>query len=157
MRFLPLLAPLALLPLPAFAQEDDEGFLTDLIEDNLSATAREVDIQGFAGALSSRATIDLLTIADGEGVWLEATDLTLDWNRSALFGGRIEVQELSAGAINVIRPPIPDPQAPTPEATPFSLPELPVSVDIGQLDVGRITLGEEVLGEELALSLRGSV
>ena len=86
MRFLPLFAPLALLPLPAFAQEgEDEGFITEFIEDNLSATARDVDIQGFAGALSSRATIERLTIADGQGVWLVAEDLALDWNRSALL------------------------------------------------------------------------
>ncbi|EYD76278.1 hypothetical protein Rumeso_02127 [Rubellimicrobium mesophilum DSM 19309] len=159
MRFLPLLA-LCALPLPALAQdtqEEDRGFLQGLIEDALSSTARTVRIEGFEGALSSRATVDRLTIADSEGVWLEATALALDWNRSALLRGRIEVEELSAGAIDVIRPPVPDPQAPSPEATPFSLPDLPVSVNIGQLDAERIVLGEALLGQELALTLNGSV
>jgi len=160
LRLLPLLALSCALPLPVLAQdtqEEDRGFLQGLIEDSLSSTARTVRIEGFEGALSSRATVARLTISDSEGIWLEATDLALDWNRSALLRGRIEIEELSAGEINVIRPPVPDPRAPTPEATPFSLPDLPVSVEIGQLDAERITLGEALLGEALALTLNGSV
>jgi hypothetical protein len=157
LRLLPLLAPLALLPLPVLAQGDDEGFLTEFIEENLSATAREVDIQGFAGALSSRATVERLSISDGQGVWLVAEDLSLDWNRSALLGGRIDVEELTAGSIEILRAPIPDPQAPSPEATPFSLPELPVSVQIGTLRADRIVLAAPLLGEELVLTLAGNV
>lgn len=139
------------------AAEDDEGFLTSFIEERLSATARDVDIQGFAGALSSRATIESLTISDREGVWLRAEDLALQWNRSALFSGRIEIEELTADTIEVLRPPIPDPEAPTPEATPFRLPELPVSLEIGTLRTDRIVLSEELLGEELVLALQGTV
>ncbi|TNC52415.1 hypothetical protein FHG66_02420 [Rubellimicrobium rubrum] len=160
---LPLSAiALSAVVLPALAQteaetERDRGFLTRLIEDNLSSTARQVVVEGFEGALSSRATVASITIADQEGVWLRATDLVLDWNRSALLGGRIEIEELTAGSIEILRPPVPDPQAPTPEATPFALPELPVSVRIGQLRTDRIVLGEPLLGEELVLTLDGSV
>ncbi len=149
----------ALLSLPALAQdqaEEDQGFLTSFIEEQLSATAREVRIRGFAGALSSRATIDEITIADEEGVWLRAEDLALQWSRSALFRGRIAIDELTAGTVEVLRAPVPDPQAPTPEATPFSLPELPVSLEIGQLRADRVVLAEELLGEELVLTLRGA-
>ncbi|WP_210528854.1 translocation/assembly module TamB domain-containing protein [Rubellimicrobium arenae] len=161
MRLLPVLA-LCALPLPALAQtpeeqERDRGFLTGLIEDSLSTTARTVIIEGFEGALSSRATAASLTISDQEGVWLRATDLALDWNRSALLRGRIDVEELTAGSIEILRAPVADPTAPTPEATPFALPDLPVAVRIGQLRSDRIVLGEPLLGEELALSLDGSV
>jgi translocation and assembly module TamB len=161
-RLFPALPLLALLASPLAAQtaeeqERDRGFLTGLIEDALSTTARTVVIDGFQGALSSRATVESITVADGEGVWLRAEDLVLDWNRSALLRGRIEVQELSAGTIEVIRPPVPDPALPSPEATPFALPELPVSIDIGRLSSDRIVLGEALLGERIALDLDGSV
>ncbi len=43
------------------------------------------------------------------------------------------------------------------EARPFSLPELPVSVDIGALRAGRVELGPEVLGTDVVLSLDGSM
>ena len=93
----PLLFLLVVLfwPLSALAQdqsetERDRGFLTGLIEDNLSGIGRTVRIDGFAGALSSRATFDQLTIADAEGVWLTIRNGAISWNRSALLGGRID-------------------------------------------------------------------
>ncbi|PYE84134.1 translocation/assembly module TamB domain-containing protein [Pseudoroseicyclus aestuarii] len=149
-----------LLPLAAVAQseEEDRGFLQGLIEDNLSTAGRQVQISGFQGALSSRATIDVLTIADAEGVWLRAEDLVLDWNRSALLRRRLEVTELSAGLIELSRPPQGEEQAnaPSPEATPFSLPELPLSIRLDELDIARLVLGEPFLDEEIALSVTGS-
>ena len=48
----------------------DRGILQAFIEDNLSDAGRVVQIDGFAGALSSRATVERLTIADDQGVWL---------------------------------------------------------------------------------------
>ena len=138
-------------------EEEDVGFLANLIAENLSGVSRDVRIIGFRGALSSQATVRLLTVADAEGVWLRMEDLTLDWDRSALFGGRVEVKELSAGHITILRAPISEAVAPSPEANPFALPELPVSINIGKLNAARITLGTPLLGEEIALSVTGSV
>ena len=60
MRWLATLL-LCLLPLTASAQ-DDRDWLTALLEDNLSGAGREVKIDGFSGAFSSRARFDRLTI-----------------------------------------------------------------------------------------------
>ena len=155
------LAILLLLMWPVFtlAQEDgdDAGLLTRLIEDALSDVSREVNVVGFRGALRSRATIDVLTIADDEGIWLRAEDLALDWNRAALFRGALEVRSLSVARISMPRAPVPDSDLdlPTPEATPFSLPELPVAIDVDEVIAERIELGAPFLGEELALTLSG--
>ena len=157
-RFL-LICALVAAPICVAAQtqeNEDEGYLTGLIEDNLSGVSREVNVQGFAGALSSEATIDLLTIADEDGVWLTLEDIVLSWNRTALLRGAIDVQELSAARIIVARPPIAEDTGPSPEAQPFSLPELPVSVALDQLSIARVELGEAFLGEEIALTLNGS-
>ncbi len=140
---------------------DDEaqgGFLERLIEDNLSGAGRQVSITGFEGALGGRATMQSLTIADDEGVWLTITDAVLDWNRSALLRGQLEVSELTAGEILLPRlPTVPESDAPTPEATGFSLPELPVSVEIGQISAARVAIGAPVFGAEAEVSLAGSV
>ena len=48
-------------------QEDDRGYLTAFLEDNLSDAGRQITITGFEGALSSRATIERLEIADDAG------------------------------------------------------------------------------------------
>lgn len=154
-----LLLPLLGLFAPAFAQtaEEDRGYIQGLLEDNLSSVGRDVRIVGFAGALSARASIEELTIADGEGIWLRLTDLVLDWNRAALLRGRIDVTELTVGQIDVIRPPVPDPELPAAEASSgFSLPELPVSVQIGRIAAARVVLGETLIGQPVEISLDGA-
>lgn len=152
------------LPLPAVvhAQEDDRSYLTAFLEDNLSGAGRKVTITGFEGALSSQAKIAKLQIADDLGVWVTLDEVVLDWSRSSLLSGSVVVNELSAKTITLDRLPVtPESNLPSPEATPFALPELPVSVDIGKLRAEQIRLGESVLGEpvlghlDAALSLSG--
>ena len=148
------------LPIAGAAQEasdEDKGYLTNLIEENLSGDERVINIQGFQGALSSQATITQLTVADSEGVWLTLDNVTLIWNRSALLRGAIDVDELSAEKITVSRAPLPsDFEAPAAEATPFSLPDLPVSIALDQLAIDRVELGESFLGEPLAFQIEGA-
>ena len=155
-RFLSICA-LCAAPFVASAQEDDdEGYLAGLIEDNLSGAGRQVSILGFEGALSSEASIDVLSISDAEGEWLRLEDIVLNWSRLALLRGVIDVSELSAARIVLSRAPVTQQTGPAPEAAPFSLPELPVSVSLDQLSIGRVELGEVFLGEAIALSLDGA-
>jgi translocation and assembly module TamB len=147
------------LPVMAAAQTDDRSYLTAFLEDNLSGAGRVVVVTGFEGALSSQATVAEITIADEAGIWLTLRGITLDWTRSALFSGRIEVNQLTADEILLDR--LPAPQGPVAEAGEFALPELPVSVQIGALAANRIVLGAAVLGQpvegrlDAALSLIG--
>ena len=129
--------------------------MVELLEDNLSGDARIVTVQGFEGALSSEATLVQLTVADSEGVWLTLEDVTLIWNRSALLRGAIEIEKLTADRINVARGPVTD-DLPSPEATPFALPELPVSISLGELDIAELELGESILGEAFVATITGS-
>lgn len=149
---------IALTAVPATAQDDDdgEGYLTNLIEENLSSANAVVNITGFEGALSSAASLQSLTIADSAGVWLTLEDVVLVWSRAALLRGRVEVDELSAARIVVARAPISEAAAPAPEAQPFALPELPVSIELGALNIARIELAEVFVGEPLTISLTGN-
>ncbi|MFZ1467562.1 MAG: translocation and assembly module protein TamB, partial [Paracoccaceae bacterium] len=139
---------LTLLPGSAPAQEDDRDYLTAFLEDNLSGDNQKVTITGFEGALSSRATMSRLQIADADGVWLTLDDVVLDWSRSSLLSGELEVNELSAATITLDRLPAPATDTtPAPEAGSFALPDLPVSVVISKVDAPRIILGPSLLGE----------
>ncbi len=157
LRAIALSAALILTPLAAFAQDEDKGYLATLLEENLSGAGRTVTIDGFSGALSSRAAIQRLTIADGQGVWLTLNGINLDWSRSALLAGEVSVNELTADEIIVARKPVVPADTPAPEAGGFSLPELPVSITIGKLAAGRITLGPDILGEDFAATLNASM
>ncbi|TVP70077.1 MAG: translocation and assembly module protein TamB [Rhodobacteraceae bacterium] len=138
------------------AGESDVGYLTRLLQDSLSGAGREVRISGFRGALSSRATFDLMSIEDEDGVWLLIEDAALQWNRSALFQRRIEIAEISARRVTVQRSPLGEEREDLVAAPSFELPELPVSVNLDQLQVDEVVLGATLLGEELRASVQGN-
>ena len=151
----------------AQTERDDRSYIQAFLEDNLSDAGREVRITGFQGALSARATIEELSIADATGVWLTLRGVVLDWNRSALLRGRLEIGELSAKELLLPRKPAPPPapqetpgldlpKLPAPEAKPFSLPELPVSISIAAVSIGKVALGAPLFGAAADVSLQGS-
>ncbi len=140
----------------ATAQEDDKGFLTRTIQDALSGSGRTVRIDGFRGALSSAASFERMTIADDEGVWLTLEDVVLDWNRSALLRGRLEVENLTAARLDLPRLPVAEKTLPDAEAQPFSLPDLPVSIRIEAFGIDTINLGAPILGQEAQLQVTAS-
>lgn len=135
----------------AVAQEDDKGFLTRTIQDALSGAGRTVSIDGFTGALSSTASFDRMTIADADGVWLTLENVQLDWNRSALLRGRLEVENLSAERLDIPRLAMAEETLPDAEAAPFSLPDLPVSIEIANFAIDEINLGAPLIGEAAQL------
>lgn len=161
---LPLAAVLALMLLwvpPLLADDGDEGLLARTLQSFLSDAGRDVRIRGFQGALSSRATIRELAISDVEGPWLILHDVVLDWDRSALFSRRVEVNELTAARIEVLRAPQTESDGrDMPSVTarePFALPDLPVSIQIGQIRADSVTLGASLLGEEASFRIAGGV
>ena len=150
---------LSLTTTPVLAQDDDGGGrLVRFLEDTLSDDTRTINVVGLEGALSSRATIERLTVSDDNGIWFTLEGAVLDWNRLALVRGRFSVNELTAERIIFERPPgetTTDEDLPAPEVTPFQVPELPVAIEIGQLGVATIVIGEAVVGTAAELSLDG--
>ncbi len=153
---------LIFLPLFGIAQtpEEDRGYIQGFLEDTLSDAGRQVTITGFTGALSSRATMQEMTIADGSGVWLTLRGVTLDWSRAALLSGRIEVNALTAEEVLIPRAPdtgdLPDAEASEAAGTGFALPELPVSVRVDKLEVRKLMLGAALFGTATEASVTGS-
>ncbi|MEM1272267.1 MAG: translocation/assembly module TamB domain-containing protein [Pseudomonadota bacterium] len=158
MRIFAAILVLLWLPIGACAQSDDEGRIVRFIEDALSdGAARQVDLQGFRGALSAQASLDRLTVSDDQGVWLEIEGAVLDWNRAAVLRGRIAITALTADFVRVSRPPITENAPPAPEATAFALPDLPISIEIALAEIGRLELGAPILGEAVAATANVSL
>lgn len=153
---------LALLwPMSLWAQSEedaDRGYIQGLLEDALSAEGREVRLEGFRGALSSKAEIDRIVITDPDGIWLTADGVSMQWRRAALLRGRVEIEEIRVDRLDLPRLPAPAPsEPPAPEARgPVTLPDLPVSINLGALTVGSATLGAPVLGEAVEIGVSGS-
>jgi translocation and assembly module TamB len=165
-RLAALLVAVFLVAIGALAQDDasqsDNGFLLNQLENRLSAPGRQIRLSGVTGALSSRARIARITISDDRGAWLEIDNVELDWSRLALLRGRVAINRLSAERIAWLRraetPPVSAAdRLPKAEATPFSLPELPVSIQVSELRVGELSFAEEVLGRAARLSVTGAL
>lgn len=141
----------------AFAQEAAErSRLISFVEDTLSTPDRMIRLNGLQGALSSDVTLTSITIADRDGVWLTIVEPQLVWNRSALLRGRLEIERLAANAIEVVRKPVAGQAAPDMQANEFSIPQLPVALEIGTLEIGTISLAQPVLGFAAQLSIQGN-
>ena len=160
-RFLTYTLAVTLAATPLAAQdsgsEEAGGFLVEFLEDSLSGDNRQISVIGMEGAFSSSATIKKITVSDDDGIWLTIDNAVLDWNRLALIQGKFSVNALTADAVRVSRKPKPDPTLPTPEATPFQLPDLPVAVEVGEIRVNQIELGKELMGTAASLSLNGAL
>lgn len=158
-RFVAALLAL-ILAFPVLAQdtpEEERGFFIDFVENQLSDTNRQIRINGIQGVLSSNATIASITIADREGIWLRIANAGIEWNRSALLRGRLDVETLRADAIEVLRQPVPAEGLPSPEATPFQLPELPLAISLRNLEIARLSFGADVFGLASELSATGNL
>ncbi|MEQ9692732.1 translocation/assembly module TamB domain-containing protein [Shimia sp. SDUM112013] len=97
-----------------------------------------------------------MTISDADGVWLTLEDAVLDWNRASILRGDIQVNELRASKILLPRLPKTEPAPTSPEATPFALPELPVSINIGALEADSLFLGEDIIGTDATFTVGGA-
>lgn len=147
-----------LFAVPAFAQEnaeEDKSYFLSFVENQLSTPNRRITISGIQGALSSEATIGSITVADREGVWLSITNARIIWSRTALLSKRLQIETLAADRIDVTRKPLPDEGLPSPEAGGFSLPELPLAINLDQLNIAHLTFGKDVFGLASELSATG--
>lgn len=139
--------------------DEERSFFVGLLEDQLSTPNRIIRINGIEGVLSSEATIGEITIADREGVWLRIEDASIDWSRTTLIvRQRLDISRLSANSIEVLRKPLPDENAlPSPESTTFSIPELPIAINLGALEIPKVTFGENVFGLASVLAVKGRI
>ncbi|WP_253762089.1 MULTISPECIES: translocation/assembly module TamB domain-containing protein [unclassified Ruegeria] len=156
-----LIGTLLLAPTAGQAQEDEGGSMIErFLQDTLSGDDQNVTVTGLQGALSSRATIAEITVADDDGVWLTIKDAVLDWNRLALIRGRFSVNALTAEEIDIARTPgttTKDTPPPAAETQAFQLPELPVSIEIGEISISELSLGEPLIGVAAELAVTGNL
>lgn len=140
----------------AGAQEDDsaeKSAFVRFVEEKISTPDRRIELGAIDGALSSDVRLASITISDREGAWLRIEGVHLVWSRLALLRGKLDVDSLDVDKIEVIRKPLPAETVDPAASEGFSLPDLPVEVDVGRLAAPNVILAAPVLGEETHLAV----
>ena len=139
------------------ADEGEKSVLGGILSKALSTPASRVSIGAVDGALSSDATIRDVAISDRDGVWLRLDRARIVWRRLALLSGRLEVDSLEVGRIEVLRRPVPAAAPPAEEPDGTLLPDLPVKVEVKAFRLDALDLGEAIAGQAARLAASGKV
>ncbi|MBC7768643.1 MAG: translocation/assembly module TamB domain-containing protein [Phycisphaerales bacterium] len=98
-----------------------------------------IQVDGVSGGWLGNLRAAHISIEDEEGVWLEASDVALDWRPQDILFGAMRIQTGRAASINVLRQPRLLERRPPSGAT--------IDVFIGDLQIDEITLQEAVFGQ----------
>lgn len=130
------------------------------LSSRLSSPESGIEIAELEGWIPLDMRIGAFQLFDREGVWLKGDGVRLDWSPSALIGRRIQVDEISAERVEILRPPLSEEEPEPAGDEPFRLPEMPTSlppIAIERLAIPEIVLGAALLGETATFALEGSV
>ncbi|MCZ2327969.1 translocation/assembly module TamB domain-containing protein [Bartonella sp. F02] len=136
-------------------QENNHSWLVSFIEKKLSTPNRHVRLYNVQGTLSSKISIDTITISDNKGVWLKIANAEIDWNRLALLRGRVDINQLSLEHITFLRKPKNSSFGSSSRIDQFSIPKLPLSLSVNTLVSQRVTFEKDLFGCSADVSLKG--
>ncbi|MEZ5955588.1 MAG: translocation/assembly module TamB domain-containing protein [Hyphomonadaceae bacterium] len=125
------------------------GPAAHLVVDSLSDGVRvwrlgRIKIDNVSGSWIGDLSAGTVTIADQEGVWLEAHDLALSWAPQDILFGTVRLHAARANSIAILRQPTLLERRPSTSTT--------FDVIISELHVERLTLAEPVVGDASVFS-----
>jgi len=102
--------------------DSGRGLVTSFISGKKISRYGRINVEGVSGDLFDDFTIRRLTITDKKGVWLEASNVRVDWSYPALVLRRFHATEVTAASIRLIRrPDIEPPDGKPPKPSPISV------------------------------------
>jgi translocation and assembly module TamB len=113
-----------------------------------------VDFDGPSGLFPTSMSFERISYRDGQGPWLMADNVHLRWSLASLLGGLLEVEELTAERVALLR--LPQASQDT-EAKDDSRTALPVGVEIKQLSINELHVSEAVAGVDSNWKVTGNM
>ncbi len=154
-------ASLALAPAPAHAFWDTKKAWNDMLQFAVKQVNAPGEFEIILGEVTKPeegfALISTLQIKDGDGIWLDASNLLVDWSPTALLRGRFIFDTLSAEEIAILRAPIGRGDPPADEAqVAFAWPRPPVPIGIDALKVDRLRIEGGLLPQDIEAKVTGA-
>ncbi|MEM1315281.1 MAG: hypothetical protein AAGI51_12040, partial [Pseudomonadota bacterium] len=104
-----------------------------------------------------------VTVSDGQGVWLRIGEARLNWSPLRLLRGEIEIGELGATDVELLRlpvtPPATEPETPEEDASddPFAWPRAPLALHVRDIALQRVSIAPGLFAEQgLAFDATGA-
>jgi len=132
------------------ASEGGRSYLAGIASGLASGPDRTVRISGVEGIWSGNLGIRQIVVEDGQGPWLVAREVRVDWSPLALLGFQFSADRVHAARVELARLPQAGDQ---PSTGSFSL---PVEIDIRAIDLPDIALGRDLAGTVTRLAATGS-
>ncbi len=123
----------------------------------VSTPDRSITFSRPEGLLTGDLRVGALTLSDSKGPYAQINGIEIDWSPAALITGEFRADRITAGAIDVYRPPEPTAAKPATTTTSSGGTTLPVGIRVAQLDLPDINLAQALSGRDFALSLKGSI
>jgi len=120
--------------------------IAGLIESAASSPDMRIAIEGLDGFVPSHMRLAGLSVADRDGVWLQARDIELQWSPLALLGRTLRIDRLHAAGVDVLRQPVP---AQADDDSPSGDGGMALEIDLRSAGVGQLLLGEKLAGEDM--------
>jgi len=113
----------------------------------------QFQIDRIDGSLYGKMTIHGLRVVDTKGVFVEAPVVDLDWRPFGYLDRHVDIRDLYAPRIEVLRRPVLNPSQ-QPETSGPILPNL--RIDLNRVQVDSLTLDAQVTGQPCALRFGGA-
>jgi translocation and assembly module TamB len=124
--------------------------LASTLNKSLAGPGSGVVIGTIDGVVPFDVSVSRIALTDKTGPWLTIDGARLRWSPSALLRGVASVDLLSAQTIDVLRLPAASPAQPSQTSAGFTLPRLPVGVELRQLEIARLIVAPALAGGDNA-------
>jgi translocation and assembly module TamB len=121
-----------------------KGWIAATLTNSLSTPTGTITVGTIRGLVPFDMTVDRIVLGDSGGPWLTIDKAALAWSPTALLRGRVRVDALTADTITVLRQPAPVP--PSGQSSGFTLPRLPLALDLRKLEVRRLAVAPALAG-----------
>ena len=101
-----------------------------------------ISIGDMEGRWPTTLVVKRLTVSDAEGQWLSLGSAELRWRPSALLAGKFSIERLAVSGLDISRAPRSTEPAPAGETSGFSLPVLPIAIEIDEAKFENLSLGK---------------
>lgn len=134
--------------------------VSNMVSSLASSENQTITIRGLYLSFGLNAAVEDVTLADKDGVWLDAENIRLNWRPLQLVSGDLDVSSVSAERIDLNRLPAQEAsiQTETAESEPATSGglSLPFNVRLESLEVDEINLGEPLIGEPVSIKAAAS-